>query len=80
MADGNGPILVEGLVELVLADGTTVTSQRPVVALFACRGSDRYPFCDTRHRRRVRLGVHALAGLRAVAAWLGPSGEIPWTT
>ncbi len=57
LADGNGPILVEGPVELVLADGTTVRSDRPVVALCACRGSDRYPFCDTSHRRRVRLDV-----------------------
>ncbi len=54
LAEGNGPILVEGPVEVVLADGTTVGSDRPVVALCACRGSDRYPFCDTSHRRRVR--------------------------
>ncbi len=56
LADGNGPILVEGPVQVVLPDGTTVSSDRPVVALCACRGSDRYPFCDTSHRRRVRLG------------------------
>ncbi len=55
LAEANGPILVEGPVELVLADGTTVRSDRPVVALCACRSSDRYPFCDTTHRRRVRL-------------------------
>ncbi|QUH02456.1 CDGSH iron-sulfur domain-containing protein [Saccharopolyspora erythraea] len=49
-----GPILVEGPVELVLDDGTTVCSDRFVVAVCACRRSRRYPFCDTSHRRRAR--------------------------
>ena len=47
-----GPALVEGPVEVVLPDGTAVTSDRPVVALCLCRRSHRYPFCDTSHRRR----------------------------
>lgn len=50
----DGPILVEGPVELVLADGRVVISERPVVAVCACRRSERYPFCDTSHRRRVK--------------------------
>jgi len=50
-----GPILVEGPVELVLDDGSTVRSDRFVVALCACRRSKRYPFCDTRHRERGRV-------------------------
>lgn len=49
-----GPVLVEGPVEVVLPDGTTTVSQRPVVALCVCRRSRRYPFCDTSHRRKVR--------------------------
>lgn len=49
-----GPLLVSGPVELVLADGRRVTSQRPVTALCGCRRSRRYPFCDTSHRTRVR--------------------------
>jgi len=53
MTEG-GPFLVEGPVELELPDGTTVTSERPVVALCACRRTKRYPFCDTSHRRRAR--------------------------
>jgi CDGSH-type Zn-finger protein len=53
MTEG-GPFLVEGPVELELPDGTTVTSERPVVALCACRRTKRYPFCDTSHRRKVR--------------------------
>ncbi|MEV0533550.1 CDGSH iron-sulfur domain-containing protein [Kitasatospora sp. NPDC050463] len=47
-----GPVLVEGPVEVVLPDGTLRRSDRPVVALCACRRSRRYPFCDTSHRRR----------------------------
>jgi CDGSH-type Zn-finger protein len=49
-----GPILVEGPVELETPDGTLVRSERPVVAVCACRRSKRYPFCDTSHRRKVR--------------------------
>jgi hypothetical protein len=52
-----GPILVEGPVELVLPDGETVTSDRFVVAVCACRRSKRYPFCDTSHRCRIRGGA-----------------------
>ena len=47
-----GPVLVEGPVELVLDDGTTVSSDRFVVAVCACRRSRTYPFCDTSHRGR----------------------------
>lgn len=49
-----GPILVEGPIELETPDGTVVRSERPVVAVCACRRSKRYPFCDTSHRRKVR--------------------------
>ena len=51
-----GPLLVEGPVVVELPDGSTVTSDRPVVALCTCRRSRRAPFCDTSHRRRVRPG------------------------
>jgi CDGSH-type Zn-finger protein len=53
MTEG-GPFLVEGPVELELPDGSTVRSDRPVVALCACRRTRRYPFCDTSHRRKLR--------------------------
>ncbi|WP_442875627.1 CDGSH iron-sulfur domain-containing protein [Actinoallomurus sp. NBC_01490] len=49
-----GPILVEGPVEIVLADGTTVVSDRFMVAICACGRSRRFPLCDTSHRRRPR--------------------------
>lgn len=46
-----GPMLVEGPVEIELPDGSTVRSDRFVVAVCACRRSRRYPFCDTSHRK-----------------------------
>ena len=49
-----GPVLVEGPVEVELPDGTVVRSDRPVVALCTCRRSRMLPWCDTSHRRRVR--------------------------
>lgn len=54
MPGERGPILVQGPVEITLDDGTTVHSDRPLVALCACGRSRRYPFCDTSHRRRTR--------------------------
>ncbi|MFJ6632331.1 CDGSH iron-sulfur domain-containing protein [Streptomyces sp. NPDC091376] len=50
----DGPLLVEGPVDIVMEDGTTVTSDRFCVALCTCRRSRRFPWCDTSHRRRVR--------------------------
>ncbi|MFL6143750.1 MAG: CDGSH iron-sulfur domain-containing protein [Labedaea sp.] len=57
-----GPLLVEGPVELVLADGTPVRSDRFLVAVCTCRRSKRYPLCDTSHRRRVRTGQQGGGG------------------
>jgi CDGSH-type Zn-finger protein len=51
---GDGPVLVDGPVDVELPDGSRVRSERPVTALCACRRSRRYPFCDTSHRTRVR--------------------------
>ncbi|HET9254735.1 MAG TPA: CDGSH iron-sulfur domain-containing protein [Pseudonocardiaceae bacterium] len=45
-----GPGLVQGPSEVVLPDGRS--SDRAVSALCTCRRSRRYPFCDTRQRRR----------------------------
>jgi CDGSH-type Zn-finger protein len=49
-----GPILVEGPVEIVLDDGRRVVSERPVVAVCGCKRSRCYPLCDTSHRKRPR--------------------------
>ncbi|MFJ6698255.1 CDGSH iron-sulfur domain-containing protein [Streptomyces sp. NPDC091272] len=50
-------MLIDGPVEVVLPDGTTVTSDRFTVALCTCRRSRTYPWCDTSHRPRVRPGA-----------------------
>lgn len=47
-----GPVLVEGPVEIRLADGSTVVSDRFMVAICQCRRSRCFPLCDTSHRRR----------------------------
>ncbi|MEV0122612.1 CDGSH iron-sulfur domain-containing protein [Streptomyces sp. NPDC050703] len=52
--DPEGPLLVEGPVEVVGADGTVHTSRRFNVAICTCRRSRRYPWCDTSHRKRVK--------------------------
>ncbi|MDJ0346778.1 CDGSH iron-sulfur domain-containing protein [Streptomyces sp. H10-C2] len=49
-----GPILVEGPVEVVMDDGTVRSSDRFVVAICTCRRSRTFPWCDTSHRRRTR--------------------------
>ncbi|MEV5319588.1 CDGSH iron-sulfur domain-containing protein [Streptomyces sp. NPDC052687] len=49
-----GPLLVEGPVEVELEDGTTVSSDRFRVALCTCRRSRTFPWCDTSHRARTR--------------------------
>ncbi|MFH8468052.1 CDGSH iron-sulfur domain-containing protein [Streptomyces sp. NPDC017991] len=51
VARREGPMLVEGPVEIVLEDGTTVSSDRFCVALCTCRRSRVFPWCDTSHRR-----------------------------
>ncbi|WP_373302459.1 CDGSH iron-sulfur domain-containing protein [Streptomyces gelaticus] len=48
-----GPLLVEGPVEVVAADGSVHTSDRFVVAICTCRRSRILPWCDTSHRRRT---------------------------
>ncbi|MFE0631561.1 CDGSH iron-sulfur domain-containing protein [Streptomyces sp. NPDC058864] len=50
----DGPILIDGPVEVVLDDGRVMRSDRVVVAVCACRRSRTYPWCDTSHRRRTR--------------------------
>ncbi|MFE7802546.1 CDGSH iron-sulfur domain-containing protein [Nocardia sp. NPDC057440] len=50
----NGPALIEGPVELVTGDGTSVYSDRFLVAMCTCRRSKNFPLCDASHRRRRR--------------------------
>jgi len=52
--DPEGPLLVEGPVEVVGDDGRVIASRRFTAAICTCRRSKTYPWCDTSHRRRVR--------------------------
>ncbi|RFC77499.1 CDGSH iron-sulfur domain-containing protein [Streptomyces sp. AcE210] len=51
--DPDGPLLVEGPVEVAVDDGAVFVSQRFTVAICMCRRSRNYPWCDTSHRRRT---------------------------
>ncbi|MFC8074481.1 CDGSH iron-sulfur domain-containing protein [Streptomyces sp. NPDC057307] len=72
----DGPLLVEGPVEVTLDDGSTVRSDRFTVALCACRRSRTYPWCDTSHRRRAR-GSGARDGVGPGTRVNEASEEIP---
>ena len=50
----SGPVLVQGPVRIQLPDGTTVDSDRFMVAICACGRSKIYPLCDTSHRTKER--------------------------
>ncbi|MET9896091.1 CDGSH iron-sulfur domain-containing protein [Streptomyces sp. NPDC006465] len=52
--DPDGPLLVEGPVEVIGKDGSVTVSRRFTVAICTCRRSRTYPWCDTSHRRRVK--------------------------
>lgn len=45
----NGPLLVNGTIELTLADGTTVVKDNP--ALCRCGASKNKPYCDGSHAK-----------------------------
>ncbi len=45
----NAPLLVEGKVELVLADGTVVIKENP--HLCRCGASNNKPYCDGSHAK-----------------------------
>lgn len=49
-----GPVLVQGPVRIESPDGTTVESDRFLVAICTCKRSKTYPLCDTSHRRKRR--------------------------
>lgn len=49
----NGPLLVQGAVTLVDADGGVfaLDSSKPAIALCRCGHSENRPFCDGAHNR-----------------------------
>ncbi|HEY5307836.1 MAG TPA: CDGSH iron-sulfur domain-containing protein [Casimicrobiaceae bacterium] len=59
----SGPVLVQGPVRIELPDGSTVDSDRFMVAICACRRSQTYPLCDTSHRARVRTAQSSADGV-----------------
>jgi CDGSH-type Zn-finger protein len=48
----NGPLVVEGPVKIIDADGNAFqsTSEKPAIALCRCGQSANKPFCDGSHR------------------------------
>jgi CDGSH-type Zn-finger protein len=61
----DGPLLIEGPVEVVDEHGEVTVSDRFEVAVCTCRRSRLYPWCDTSHRRRERrTGTAAADGRR----------------
>jgi len=45
----NGPLLVQGSVELTMADGSVISKENP--ALCRCGASQNKPFCDGSHAK-----------------------------
>ncbi|MEU8824949.1 CDGSH iron-sulfur domain-containing protein [Streptomyces sp. NPDC048636] len=50
--DPDGPLVIEGPVEVVDENGTVV-SRRFAAAICTCHRSGIYPWCDTSHRTRA---------------------------
>ena len=50
----DGPLLVRGPVTLIGADGNTIPTERPTIALCRCRGTSIPPFCDGTHKKKIR--------------------------
>ena len=55
----NGPLMVEGEVELVSSTGQPIPARGSKTFLCRCGGSTRKPFCD---------GTHSRIGFRAAEA------------
>jgi len=62
----NGPLIVEGSVDLFDTDGNKITSEKPRLALCRCGASSNKPFCD---------GTHSVIGFQAAEAINPASAE-----
>lgn len=62
----NGPLIVEGAVELFDTDGNQIPVDKPRIALCRCGASSNKPFCD---------GTHSKIGFEAAAAINPESAE-----
>ncbi len=47
----NGPLIVEGPVDLFDTEGTAVPLDKPRIALCRCGASSNKPFCDGTHSK-----------------------------
>jgi CDGSH-type Zn-finger protein len=47
----NGPLIVEGPVDLFDTEGNQVTLDKPRIALCRCGASSNKPFCDGTHSK-----------------------------
>lgn len=54
----NGPLKVEGQVELSWADGTPIETPKDPIFLCRCGASANKPFCDGQH---TKIGFQAAA-------------------
>lgn len=54
--------MVEGPVCIEMPDGSTVDSDRFMVAICTCKRSKTYPLCDTSHRRKLRKSAPPAGG------------------
>ena len=61
----NGPLIVEGQVDLFDAEGNKITSDKPRIALCRCGASSNKPFCDGTHSK---IGFQAAAGVNPASA------------
>ena len=50
----NGPLVVEGTVKVIDANGNAfeISADKPAIALCRCGGSANKPFCDGKHKER----------------------------
>ena len=55
----NGPLIVQGNIEVLDSNGLPMTPPRPTVALCRCGASNNKPFCD---------GTHGKVGFQSVCA------------
>jgi len=62
----NGPLIVEGDVDLFDTEGNRITSSKPRLALCRCGASSNKPFCD---------GTHSAIGFQAAEAVNPASAE-----
>ncbi|MGW3819976.1 CDGSH iron-sulfur domain-containing protein [Streptomyces sp. NPDC005046] len=73
--DPDGPLLVEGPVEVIGEDGSVTVSRRFTVAICTCRRSRTYPWCDTSHRRRVKPDGESTGPARSSAGCRSEGGD-----